>query len=116
MSTTFDTTAAKAALIEERQKLIHQLDELGANEKGELRSDVDLGEGFADAAAITAERTERLGIAESLKDMLDSVNNALAHIEEGTYGVCEECGKEISAARLEARPFSLLSVDCKSKL
>ena len=116
MSTTFDTTAAKAALIEERAKLVHQLDELGVNEKGELRSDVDLGEGFADAAAITSERTERLGIAESLSEMLESVDNALAHIEQGTYGVCEECGKQISAARLEARPFSLLCVDCKSKL
>lgn len=115
MSTAFDITAAKAALIEERSKLVHQLAELGANEQGELRSDVDLGEGFADAAAITAERTERLGIADSLKDMLESVDNALAHIEDGTYGVCEECGKPISPARLEARPFSLLCVDCKSK-
>ena len=116
MSTTSDITAAKAALVEERAKLVHQLDELGANEKGELRPDVVLGEGFADAAAITSERTERLGIAESLKEMLDSVDNALTHIEEGTYGVCEQCGKEISEARLEARPFSLLCVDCKSKL
>ena len=115
MSTTYDANAAKAALIEERQKLVHQLEELGANEQGQLRSDVDLGEGFADAAAITAERTERLGIAESLKGMLDSVDNAMAHIDEGTYGICEECGKQISPARLEARPFSLLCVDCKSK-
>ncbi len=113
MSTTVE--AAKDALLKEREKLIHQLNELGANERGELRSDVDLGEGFADAAAITAERTERLGIADSLKSMLDSVDNALAHIEDGTYGVCEHCGKEINPARLEARPSSLLCVDCKSK-
>lgn len=115
MSTTFDAQAAKAALDEERAKLVHQLEELGANEKGELRIDVDMGEGFADAAAITAERTERLGIAESLSSMLESVDNALRHIEAGTYGVCEECGKDIGATRLEARPSSLLCVDCKSK-
>jgi RNA polymerase-binding protein DksA len=115
MSTTFDDQAARAALNEEREKLVHQLSELGANEHGELRSDVDLGEGFADAAAITAERTERLGIADSLRTMLEMVDNALVHVDEGTYGVCEECGKEISPARLEARPFSLLCVDCKSK-
>ena len=116
MSTSFDAQSAKQVLTDERAKLVHQLNELGANEQGELRSDVDLGEGFADAAAITAERTERLGIAESLKSMLDAVDNALAHVDAGTYGVCENCGKEISAARLEARPFSLLCVDCKSKL
>lgn len=115
MSTTFDAQAAKIALEDERAKLIHQLHELGANEKGELRSDVDFGEGFADAAAITSERTERLGIAESLSEMLESVNNALIHVDNGTYGVCEECGNPIPAARLEARPFSLLCVECKSK-
>jgi DnaK suppressor protein len=115
MSTTFDAQAARTVLEEERAKLIHQLHELGANEKGELRSDVDFGEGFADAAAITSERTERLGIADSLREMLESVDNALAHVDNGTYGVCEECDKPIAPARLEARPFSLLCVDCKSK-
>jgi RNA polymerase-binding transcription factor DksA len=112
---TIDADAAKKALLEEREKLIHQLDELGANENGELRSDVDLGEGFADAAAITAERTERIGIVESLKGTLDSVDIALGKIEDGTYGTCANCGKAISAARLEGRPASQYCVDCKSK-
>lgn len=115
MSTPFDAETAKSLLLEERAKLAHQLDELGATESGELRGDVDMGEGFADAAAITAERTERLGLAENLAGMLASVDNALRHIEEGTYGICEECGKDIQAARLEARPASLLCVECKSK-
>jgi DnaK suppressor protein len=112
---TIDADAAKRSLLEEREKLIHQLDELGADENGELRSDVDLGEGFADAAAITAERTERLGIVESLKGTLDSVDLALVRIEDGTYGTCANCGKKIGAARLEGRPASRYCVDCKSK-
>jgi len=115
MSTTFDAHTAKNVLVEERAKLVHQLEELGANEAGELRADVDFGEGFADAAAITSGRTERLGIVESLVETLGAVDNALAHIEAGTYGVCEECGEAISTERLEARPFSLLCMDCKSK-
>lgn len=110
-----DADAAKRSLLEEREKLIHQLGELGADENGELRSDVDLGEGFADAAAITAERTERLGIVESLKGTLDSVDLALGRIEDGTYGTCANCGKNIGAARLEGRPASRYCVDCKSK-
>lgn len=115
MSTTFDAETARELLLKEREKLVHQLDELGATESGELRSDVVLGEGFADAAAITAERTERLGLAENLSGMLTSVENALRHIEDGTYGTCEACGEAIEAARLEARPASLLCVDCKTK-
>lgn len=112
---TIDAEAARKALLEEREKLIHQLNELGANENGDLRSDIDLGEGFADAAAITAERTERLGIVESLKATLDSVNLALGKIDDGTYGICANCGKQIGAARLEGRPASRYCVDCKSK-
>ncbi len=112
MSTTFD---AEARLREERDHLVHQLEELGANEKGELTGNVDFGEGFADAAAATAERTEVLGLVESLKTMLDDVDTALGRIAEGSYGTCAKCGKEIGAARLEFRPESVLCVDCKSK-
>ncbi len=115
MTTTFDLEAARQALEEERAKLIHQLDELGADEKGDLRSDVDYGDGFSDAAAATAERTERIGLVESLMGMLSDVKSALVKIGEGTYGICSSCGEEISAARLEARPESTLCVNCKSK-
>ena len=112
---TVDIAAAKAHLIEERAKLVHQMDELGADENGDLRPDLDFGEGFADAAAITAERTEVMGLAGALKEQLDSVDVALARIEEGAYGTCANCGKEIGAARLEFRPMSTMCVDCKSK-
>ena len=40
---------------------------------------------------------------------------ALEKIEDGTYGTCANCGKAISAARLEGRPASQYCVDCKSK-
>lgn len=106
---------AEAALKKEREQLIHQLDELGAAESGDLRSDIDFGGSFADAASVTAERTEVLGLVESLKSQLDEVDTALAHIEEGTYGMCASCGAEINADRLEFRPASILCVNCKSK-
>jgi RNA polymerase-binding transcription factor DksA len=112
---TVDIDAARRLLDEERAKLVHQLDELGANEDGDLRNDLDFGEGFADAAAITAKRTEVLGLVETIKAHLDLVDEALARVEEGTYGTCRRCGADISAARLEARPASLLCVDCASK-
>ncbi len=115
MSTTFDAESIRSELVAEREKLVHQLDELGATETGDLRSDVDYGDGFADAAAATAERTERLGLVDSLKTMLDDVDAALARFDAGKYGICENCGDAISAARLEARPASRWCVDCKSK-
>ena len=112
---TVDMKAAKAQLIEERAKLVHQMDELGSNEHGDLRPDLDFGEGFADAAAITAERTEVMGLAAALKEQVEAVDVALIRIEEGTYGTCANCGKDIGATRLEFRPMSTWCIDCKSK-
>ncbi len=111
-----DLSAAQTSLNDERARLVHQLHELGANENGDLRADHDFGDGgFADAGAATAERTEVLGLVETLKAQLDDIDAALARIDEGTYGACANCGDEIPAVRLEARPASILCVDCKTR-
>lgn len=113
---TIDLNQARKALEAEKEKLIHQLDELGANENGDLRPDLDFGEGFADAAAITSERTEVLGLVDTLKSQLDDVKAAMERLDDGDYGTCGNCGKEIGAARMEIRPSSLYCVECKSKM
>ena len=112
--TTVDRAQAAAQLHDERRRLVHQLAELGADESGDLTGEMDFGDAFADAGAATAERTETLGIIENLKHQLGEVDIALTRIEDGTYGVCAKCGTEISAARLEFRPMSVLCVNCKS--
>jgi DnaK suppressor protein len=115
MSTAIDYDASRRVLTEEREKLVHQLEELGATEGGELRGDREFADSFADAGAATAERTEVLGLVESLKQQLDDVDKALAKLDEGTYGICENCGQPIAPARLEARPASVLCVACKNR-
>lgn len=111
----FNTSEIEETLQTERKHLVHQLDELGAGESGDLRTDLDFGGSFADAASVTAERTEILGLVDSIKSQLNDVDAALARLKAGNYGVCAQCGNEISAARLEARPASIQCVDCKSK-
>jgi len=115
MTSMIDTSAAAAALNEERAKLVHQMHALGADESGELTGDVDYGDAFADAGAATAERTEVLGLVETLKNMLGDVDAALGRIEDGTYGICASCGEEIGSDRMAYRPMSRLCVECKSK-
>jgi DnaK suppressor protein len=110
-----DFDGARAALKEEREKLVHQLEELGATESGDLRSDFEFGDGFADAGAATAERTEVLGLIETVKGQLGRVDRALIKLDDGTYGFCGNCGQPIPPARLEARPASVLCVDCKKQ-
>jgi RNA polymerase-binding protein DksA len=112
--TTVDRAHAAATLEAERARLVHQLSELGADESGDLTGEMEFGDAFADAGAATAERTETLGIIENLKHQLDDVKAAIAKLADGTYGVCEKCGQDIGADRLEFRPSSLLCVNCKS--
>ena len=111
---TIDVASAAATLKLEREKLVHQLHELGADESGALTGDMDYGDTFADAGAVTAERTEVLGLVDGLKRMLDEIDAALAKIDEGTYGTCINCGNEIGSERMEFRPTSVLCVTCKS--
>lgn len=47
------------------------------------------------------------------KVFLDKIQKALDRIEEGSFGVCEECGDEISIKRLDARPETTLCIRCK---
>src|SRR5438552_142849 len=47
------------------------------------------------------------------KSFLDKITKALAKIDDGTFGVCEECGEEVSVKRLEARPETTLCIKCK---
>ena len=110
-----DIEKAESTLKEERVTIVHQMKELGATESGDLTGDINYGDGFSDAGAATAERTEVIGLVDALKGQLDDIDAALEQIEEGTYGTCVTCGQEIGAARLEFRPSSIQCVSCKSK-
>lgn len=114
--TAINLDSARTELQEARARLVHQLAELGSEESGELRPDMVFGDGFADAGAATAERTEVIGLVDTIKGQLDGVDAALARIDNGKYGTCANCGKEIDPARMEARPESIYCVDCKAKL
>lgn len=94
----------------EKQSLDRQLADYGASGEG---IDVALGEGFADSGQATAERTEALGIVESIRNQRSEIVAALGRLDEGTYGSCEKCGQQIPEARLQAVPSARLCVSCK---
>ncbi len=110
-----DIVKTAAALAEERAHLLHQLAELGADEDGELTGDMDYGDAFADAGAATAERTETMGIIDNLKIHLDDIQAAIARIDDGTFGICTDCGKPIGDDRMEYRPTSSKCIHCKTR-
>lgn len=50
------------------------------------------------------------------KFLLSEIQTALNKIAEGTYGICEQCGKEIAEERLEVRPYSRLCINCENDM
>ncbi len=72
-----------------------------------------IGNHMADDANQTSEQETMLTLQHSAERELQQVNAALARIEAGTYGICANCGKQINPARLQARPFSTLCIDCQ---
>ena len=76
--TTIDLDSARTTLHAERERLVHQLKELGADDSGELTGDIDYDDAFADAAAATSERTETLGLVENLGADRDAEDHILA--------------------------------------
>ena len=105
-----DTThaSARALLVAERDRVEEQLGELGVD-----RDSFD--EGFADSGQVTAERGEVEALVGKLREALRDVDDALAKVERGEYGVCESCGEPIGEARLEAMPAARLCIACASK-
>jgi len=101
----------RAQLEEERDRLRAKLAELGLGENGALAFDG----GFADSSQVTAERTEIEALAGSLAESLHDTEDALAKMDEGSYGRCESCGGDIGEARLEAMPAARLCIRCASK-
>jgi len=55
---------------------------------------------------------KEIAIAQNEEGLLESVDDALKRIEDGTYGVCEDCGESIPLERLDAIPFTPLCVHC----
>ncbi|MGB9734921.1 MAG: TraR/DksA family transcriptional regulator [bacterium] len=91
------------------------MDEL-ARKKAALEEEksIEIEEGDAIAEDRNREYEYLLTTMETKK--LKQINEALAKIEDGTYGICEECGEEIPLARLKILPFTKLCVDCASNV
>jgi DnaK suppressor protein len=105
---------ARKKQIEEDLKNITQQE---TSEKGEHRAKFpDLGSKTEENVMEIGEYSTNLATEKVLESSLRDIDNTLKRIEEGTYGVCKYCEKEIGEKRLLARPVASTCVECKSKL
>ncbi len=102
----------KARLEADRASLLEH--EGMASELGELAS-VDVNHP-ADVGTEMFERERQQALNENLTQLIKQVNNALAKIAAGTYGVCDNCSAAIPDARMNALPYATYCIACQSRL
>ncbi|RMF26246.1 MAG: conjugal transfer protein TraR [Chloroflexi bacterium] len=101
----------KAQLEKERTRLLSELEEVQT-----LAPEVvGYGNHMADSASGAFDQARDLALRQNLERMLHEVEKALNRFEEGTYGLCEECGQPIDPARLTALPWATLCLDCQHR-
>jgi len=66
-------------------------------------------------ASLQSDRNFMLRIRDRERKLIMKIEDALERIENGTYGICENCGEEISIKRLKVRPVTTLCIKCKTK-
>lgn len=98
-------------LLRWRQDLIDESQETINNLRGEVR---DVGD-EAERASRETENSLELRTRDRYRKLLNKIDQALARIDEGEYGYCEETGEEIGLDRLEARPIATLCLDAQER-
>jgi DnaK suppressor protein len=68
-----------------------------------------------DRASLESDRNFMLRIRDREAKLIKKIKRALDRIENGTFGICDKCGEDISVERLKARPVTTQCIDCKTK-
>lgn len=107
-----DALARRAAEVERLREFIHDTSFSGDEQEvsGELSA---LDQHPADSSDVTEQRARDLVIDQILEGEAEQIREAQRRRAEGRYGICENCGREISPERLAARPEATLCIDCQ---
>jgi RNA polymerase-binding protein DksA len=99
----------------EQKRLTQELEQLRASVRpaDERREGSPFGKREEEATE-AAELETRLELEKRIRNQLAAVEHALVKFEEGTYGLCDNCGKSIGSERLDALPQASLCLECKA--
>ena len=101
-----------------KKLLTDRLKELLAQADNTLIGMTEPKENFADPTDRASHETDRnfeLRIRDREHKLIKKVKKALQRIDDGTFGICESCGGDISIARLKARPVTTQCIECKTR-
>jgi DnaK suppressor protein len=113
-----DLDKLKQILLEARKKIAGDLqhlegDSLNTNQRDSSGDLSGYSFHMADMASDNFDREFTLGLASNEQQILNMIDAALRKIDEGTYGVCEDCSKGIPMKRLVAMPHARLCIKCQ---
>lgn len=116
---TIDTGEFKERLLEERGRLQEAIDRLHHDHPGSLEdetSELAFADNHpGDVATDTFDRELDEGLEEGVQRRVEQIDAALGRIDDGTYGICAVCGKQIPAERLRAAPWATLCIEDQRK-
>ena len=108
--------ALKEILLAKREALVQEIkQQLGQSLTDEQQRRLEAAMDSGDQALVDLEREMGISLQEMRNRERRMIDDALDSLEEGSYGMCAECGEEIGEKRLLALPFARLCVNCQSK-
>lgn len=119
---TIEVERFRRMLLEERKRVQDALDHLHAENPGSLEDETgelvsgSVDQHLGDMATETFDREMGYTLEDNSESVLAAIDAALRRVDEGTYGVCQRCGRPIGEERLEARPWAAYCIDCQREM
>ena len=115
-----DTEEFRQILEDRRRRVVAAIEYLHKENPGSIEDETsEISRGadnhLAETATVTLDREIDYTLEENDEHVLAEIDAALARIQEGTFGVCANCGTPIPEERLRALPYATLCIDCRRK-
>jgi DnaK suppressor protein len=108
--------ALRKLLINKREEIVTEVKSVISKYiKGETRQLVDTALDDGDWSIVDLSEDISFKHMSTHRENLVKIDEALRKLTEGTYGICEDCGDEISEERLKILPFAIYCIDCQEK-
>jgi RNA polymerase-binding protein DksA len=111
-----DAERFRRMLVDERERVSATVEHLHESNSRSFEDETEeetYDNHLADSATATLNREIDSTLEENSEHVLTGINDALERIDNGTFGTCARCGKQIAEERLEALPYATRCIDCQ---